>query len=144
MTKKLYAQIQGLKGELITRREDYSDKSKKYQDVSKQFEGMKEEKKELHCKVKALSNKLVKYKDVSRETAGGSDNEKTLRFLLKQKKLKLTCAVCSEREKKVMLSKCLHMFCRECIQQQQVSRNRSCPLCKKKFDPNSDIRQINF
>jgi len=153
-TKKLYQQIQGIKAELLSRTDDYNEKMKKYQELSKKLEVVIEEKAKLSAKLKTLNAKIAKLESVNKRMISNSNEGnngqttdekiKILNHLLQTKKQKLNCAVCKEREKKVLLSKCLHMFCRECIKQQKTARNRSCPLCKKKFDPNSDVKPVTF
>lgn len=43
------------------------------------------------------------------------------------------CGVCDVNYKEVVLSKCMHMFCKECVQRQYNSRQRTCPLCAVAF-----------
>eukprot|EP00771_Trimastix_marina_P001339 gnl/Trimastix_PCT/2404.p1 GENE.gnl/Trimastix_PCT/2404~~gnl/Trimastix_PCT/2404.p1 ORF type:complete len:820 (+),score=300.17 gnl/Trimastix_PCT/2404:200-2659(+) len=44
-----------------------------------------------------------------------------------------TCSVCHDRLKSVVLTKCFHCFCRECIQRNIEIRHRKCPACGKPF-----------
>jgi len=155
-TKKLYQQVRGLKDEVESRTEDFSESAKKQNAMKGELDAVMEEKRELTKQIAAVNSKFSKLEEshkklTSRLTGNGKGGEvnegkevKTLKFMLRMKKEKLNCAVCKEREKQVMLSKCLHMFCRICIKQQMTARNRSCPLCKKKFDPNVDVKQVTF
>ena len=45
----------------------------------------------------------------------------------------IRCSVCCSRVKNVILTKCLHSFCRECLEDYLASRKRKCPLCKIRF-----------
>ena len=49
---------------------------------------------------------------------------------------KMMCTVCSRRYKEVILAKCFHTFCKECIAKSYGSRNRQCPQCRVKFAQN--------
>ena len=49
--------------------------------------------------------------------------------------------VCNEREKKCILTRCGHTFCRECIDTRIANRDRKCPSCGDKFGPN-DVSNI--
>ena len=43
------------------------------------------------------------------------------------------CSMCSFRMKNVVLCKCMHSFCNECIKDWMANRNRKCPKCNHKF-----------
>lgn len=41
----------------------------------------------------------------------------------------MRCHLCNERPKSCIISKCWHLFCRECVQKNLENRNRKCPRC---------------
>eukprot|EP01042_Synura_sphagnicola_P032287 gene32287-41551_t len=45
----------------------------------------------------------------------------------------LRCSVCHDRFKNVTITRCFHMFCRECIDENLRNRSRKCPACGEKF-----------
>merc|ERR1712083_869311 len=147
-TKKLYQQVRGLKDEVVSRTEDEAVSRTKQQELKGEVERIREEKRELVARMKSMNSKLAKLEEMHKKVQGnpggvsveGEEGKRlqTLQYILRAKKEKLNCNICKEREKKVLLSKCLHMFCKQCIDRQMSARNRSCPLCKKKFDPNVD------
>ena len=55
----------------------------------------------------------------------------------------LRCGVCHDRFKEVAITRCFHMFCKECTDKNLKNRNRKCPACGEKFG-NDDVRQIFF
>lgn len=55
----------------------------------------------------------------------------------------LRCNVCHERQKNVIITKCMHMFCKPCIQRNLDSRNRKCPGCGLAFGT-KDVQQFFF
>lgn len=58
------------------------------------------------------------------------DSETELQYLKKRYR----CTVCDERERSVIITRCYHLFCRECIETNIAKRNRKCPQCNKNFD----------
>ena len=44
------------------------------------------------------------------------------------------CSLCMVNDKDAIISKCMHAFCRECIQTRLDNRNRKCPACALQFD----------
>jgi len=49
-------------------------------------------------------------------------------------KSRLACNVCNERDKQVILMRCRHMFCRQCVDKNIKNRSRKCPGCGQRFD----------
>jgi len=55
----------------------------------------------------------------------------------------LRCSVCRDRFKEVALTRCFHLFCKECIDENIRNRNRKCPACGEKFGQD-DVKTIYF
>lgn len=53
----------------------------------------------------------------------------------------LRCPSCNLRQKDVALAKCMHVFCRECVDCRLETRQRKCPVCLESFGA-SDVRPI--
>lgn len=51
------------------------------------------------------------------------------------------CGVCHFRLKNHCLIKCMHCFCKECLDTRLETRQRKCPQCGLAFGPN-DIKAI--
>lgn len=49
-------------------------------------------------------------------------------------KSRLVCPVCNHRDKKCILLRCRHMFCKHCIDENIKNRSRKCPACGGRFD----------
>jgi len=45
----------------------------------------------------------------------------------------LRCTVCRDRFKDVCLTRCFHLFCKECVDELIRNRSRKCPACGEKF-----------
>lgn len=55
----------------------------------------------------------------------------------------LRCSVCKDRFKEVALTRCFHLFCKECIEENLRNRHRKCPACGEKFGQD-DVKSIFF
>ncbi|ETV70012.1 hypothetical protein H257_14373 [Aphanomyces astaci] len=64
---------------------------------------------------------------------GGGEVSELERYELVELRKKVKCSVCQDAPKEVMISKCSHMFCKECMESNLKARNRKCPTCKKMF-----------
>jgi len=53
------------------------------------------------------------------------------------------CPACMEREKSVILARCSHTFCRDCILANIEARKRKCPVCAMKFGM-EDIKPLHL
>lgn len=53
----------------------------------------------------------------------------------------LNCSVCNVRWKNVIITKCYHLFCRECVNENLKVRSRKCPACSKSFGQD-DVHEI--
>mmetsp|Transcript_8066 Transcript_8066/g.10701 ORF Transcript_8066/g.10701 Transcript_8066/m.10701 type:complete len:781 (-) Transcript_8066:306-2648(-) len=60
---------------------------------------------------------------------------------VKELKKMLKCSVCHDRQKNVVISKCFHMFCKECVQENLKVRSRKCPACGRGFGQD-DVHNI--
>ena len=82
-------------------------------------------------------------KEKRRSAAGGSSDLVSLQLEEYRKKVK--CSLCGVRDKEVALSKCLHCFCRTCVDENLLqARNRKCPLCGLKFAGEMDVRPVHL
>lgn len=55
----------------------------------------------------------------------------------------LRCPVCNDRPKGVVIARCYHMFCKECIDINLENRHRKCPGCGAAFSA-SDVHAVFF
>eukprot|EP01039_Chlorochromonas_danica_P004991 gene4991-5481_t len=55
----------------------------------------------------------------------------------------LKCSVCKERFKSVAITRCYHLFCRDCIEENIRNRSRKCPACGEKFGQD-DVANVYF
>jgi len=76
-----------------------------------------------------------------KEDAAGVNKE--LERELEDMRTLLRCSVCHERQKNVIITKCYHMFCRQCIQRNLDTRHRKCPGCGVAFG-STDVKNCFF
>jgi len=62
---------------------------------------------------------------------------------LEQYKKQLRCGVCNERPKAVILTRCFHLFCKACIDDNMEKRIRKCPICYTGFG-DRDVHAVYF
>lgn len=55
----------------------------------------------------------------------------------------LRCSVCHDRFKEVAITRCFHLFCKQCIDMNLSSRHRKCPACGEKFGQD-DVKAVYF
>lgn len=84
---------------------------------------------------KENEEKLVKLKE---SQLCMSNDEIFLAEFTKSRKL-IRCSQCNTRNKDCLLTKCLHLYCRRCIEYNLSQRNRKCPSCFTKFT-SEDVR----
>ncbi|KAG8083154.1 hypothetical protein GUJ93_ZPchr0014g46985 [Zizania palustris] len=64
-----------------------------------------------------------------------------LRHEVKEYRGILKCSICHDRQKEVVITKCYHLFCSQCIQKSLGNRQRRCPSCGLSFGAN-DVKPI--
>lgn len=90
----------------------------------------------LESETKSLKAQVERLKGlIGKDISEVNDSQvKALRQILK-------CPVCSSRDKEVVITKCYHLFCHQCIQDNLDSRHRKCPGCGVGFGAN-DVKRV--
>ncbi|KAL7747618.1 E3 ubiquitin-protein ligase bre1 [Sorochytrium milnesiophthora] len=70
--------------------------------------------------------------------ATGHDDKSDL--LAKYRQL-LMCSACNTRFKDTVITRCMHTFCRQCVQDRIDTRQRKCPTCREGFGT-ADVQTI--
>ncbi|KAJ2854677.1 E3 ubiquitin-protein ligase bre1 [Coemansia erecta] len=68
-------------------------------------------------------------------------NQSDLAEMYTSYKALLKCPTCQVRFKSHVLTRCMHVFCKECIDSRIETRQRKCPSCSEPFGA-KDVRQI--
>ncbi|PVU98883.1 hypothetical protein BB560_005594 [Smittium megazygosporum] len=98
--------------------------------------------KELNLK---LQKKVEVFETQKSKFGSGSSNNSSagndVSELLDQYKALLKCSSCRRNFKDHVLTRCMHVFCKNCIDARIETRQRKCPTCGDSFGVN-DVRQI--
>jgi E3 ubiquitin-protein ligase BRE1 len=86
---------------------------------------------------KALQGKVARLRR-SQDTA---EVVQELETELGQVRKLLKCSVCCERQKNVIIKKCWHMFCKQCVDRVIEARSRKCPGCGHRF-AEADVQAV--
>lgn len=54
----------------------------------------------------------------------------------------INCPICHTNQKSVLITKCGHALCRNCLNNQLASRSRKCPSCNIHYSPQSEIHDL--
>ena len=100
---------------------------------------------ERKCRMTAAREARAKQNSASGSTGGaaaGADDEGE-NSMLNMTLGMLRCSVCRDRFKEVAITRCFHLFCRECIDINLANRHRKCPACGERFGAD-DVKQVYF
>jgi E3 ubiquitin-protein ligase BRE1 len=89
---------------------------------------------ELKVKAGEVEKLRASASGMGKAGGAGAYSAELLEVQIKNLRNKVMCNVCNEREKQVMLTRCCHTFCKECIDERIKGRGRNCPSCNDKFD----------
>ncbi|KXN91035.1 E3 ubiquitin-protein ligase BRE1 [Leucoagaricus sp. SymC.cos] len=128
--------------ELISRAEQERGRNEAWRHVHKEFEKLTEGKKielrqledSLYRAKKEAERHATRVKDAA-TTSGNSDVE-NLKSILK-------CSTCRINFRSTVLTKCMHTFCKDCVEKRIQTRQRKCPACNISF-AQSEVQQFWF
>jgi E3 ubiquitin-protein ligase BRE1 len=83
-------------------------------------------------RVQDMSNLVASFRKNPSDT--GAYSSDVLLTQVNHLKGRLSCPVCNARDKQVILLRCRHMFCRQCVDTSIKNRSRKCPACGQRFD----------
>ncbi|KAF8904461.1 hypothetical protein CPB84DRAFT_1845408 [Gymnopilus junonius] len=81
-------------------------------------------------------------KEAKRETSVNSHSDHTNVELANLRKL-AQCTICNENYRSTIITKCMHTFCRKCVDVRLATRQRKCPYCNLAFGQ-SDVHSFFF
>jgi E3 ubiquitin-protein ligase BRE1 len=125
-----------------------SVKSQEYQlehdRLRKAFDTAKEDCAELQSKL-SVSQRESKRHQEERDSALQKLNRSAVNDDLQEElndwKRYALCSQCHTNRKSVVITRCFHCFCKDCIDKNLQVRNRKCPACGDKFN-HTDVHQI--
>ncbi|KFK38684.1 hypothetical protein AALP_AA3G147100 [Arabis alpina] len=127
-----------LKSAVSSSEKEYEQISRRTDDIKLELDDERSEKKKLEEELMELNKELEELSSESVEAA-------ILRLQEEVKNCKniLKCGVCFDRPKEVVIVKCYHLFCKQCIQRSLEIRHRKCPGCGTAFGQ-SDVRVVKM
>ncbi|XP_051113494.1 E3 ubiquitin-protein ligase BRE1-like 2 isoform X2 [Andrographis paniculata] len=127
-----------LKSCLLSSEKEHEQLLRKIDDVKIQLNDDRSEGKKLDEEVDELKRRV----DELTEETGEAAIQK-LQDEIKDCKAIIKCGVCFDRPKEVVIVKCFHLFCNQCIQRNLEIRHRKCPGCGTAFGQN-DVRFVKI
>eukprot|EP00470_Lotharella_oceanica_P002128 CAMPEP_0170171346 /NCGR_PEP_ID=MMETSP0040_2-20121228/4472_1 /TAXON_ID=641309 /ORGANISM="Lotharella oceanica, Strain CCMP622" /LENGTH=262 /DNA_ID=CAMNT_0010411333 /DNA_START=1 /DNA_END=789 /DNA_ORIENTATION=- len=108
------------------------DKAVPVDDLKKKLAETEKARQKLDSDKTHLITRLDKYKKrLDSNKTGGADED--LQYMLDETKRKIICTLCDTNEKNCIIVRCMHAFCRICIDKNLKVRNRNCPQCQQAF-----------
>lgn len=91
--------------------------------------------KRLSAERDTLTRKLARAGKESFDSGkGGGGVDRDVELQIETYRRKVKCSLCMINDKDAIINKCMHAFCRECLQKRLDVRNRKCPACAVQFD----------
>ena len=126
----LEARVEGLVGEVEEAKKESVERKVELEERGAVLRRVQEEKDSLQRKVERSS-----------KIASSSKSSEVVEEELKDLRRQLQCDVCKDRRKGCIVTKCWHIFCRQCIEDSLTARRRKCPACGRAIS-RSDVQDI--
>lgn len=127
-----------LKSAVSSSEKEYEQIQRKVNDIQIELDSERNERKKLDEELMELNGAVAEMTSESGEAA-----IQKLQDEIKNCKAILKCGVCFDRPKEVVITKCYHLFCYQCIQRNLEIRLRKCPGCGTPFGQ-SDVRFVKI
>ncbi|CAI9774463.1 unnamed protein product [Fraxinus pennsylvanica] len=127
-----------LKSAVSSSEKEYEQIQRKMNDIQIELDSERNERKKLDEELMELNGAVAEMTSESGEAA-----IQKLQDEIKNCKAILKCGVCFDRPKEVVITKCYHLFCYQCIQRNLEIRLRKCPGCGTPFGQ-SDVRFVKI
>ncbi|XP_068485528.1 E3 ubiquitin-protein ligase BRE1-like 2 isoform X2 [Phaseolus vulgaris] len=127
-----------LKSSVSSSEKEYDQIQKDTEAIEMELESERSSRKKLEEELKELNSQIAELTSETGETTI-QKLEKEIRIC----KNMIKCTVCTDRPKEVVIVKCYHLFCNQCIQRNLELRHRKCPACGTAFGQ-SDVRFVKI
>lgn len=131
-------ELKWLKSTMSSSEKEYEQVQQEVDETQKELDRERSEKQKLEEELKEWNEKVEQLSAQSGEAA-----IQKLQDDIKECKSILKCGVCFDRPKEVVIVKCYHLFCNQCIQRNLEIRHRKCPACGTAFGQN-DVRMVKI
>ncbi|KAF9101661.1 hypothetical protein BGX29_005396 [Mortierella sp. GBA35] len=103
------------------------------------FESETQARKRLMEEAESMRKKLEEQHKKSESSSGGESSEAAKQAARYMKLLK--CQACDLNFKSHVILRCMHVFCKSCMDKQMEIRQRKCPTCRENFGA-KDVKEI--
>ncbi|CAG8460138.1 12930_t:CDS:10 [Ambispora leptoticha] len=138
--------IQDLNHENSALREKYSKTEHKYNEIYNQYRERYEQCEYENSLRRKAQDEAAVYKkrleDISKQLSSGS-SKSVLQAELDGYKQMIKCPVCRIRIIDTCITKCMHVFCGDCVKARVETRQRKCGKCGEQFGT-SDVKKLYF
>lgn len=143
---------ESLKEEKQKIKSELTDIQSKYKELLLKSESCETSNKEMFTKINELTTALESCKKKKRKLEDDvkifkrrlennglnvdlvdSEELESLKLENMDMKTAIMCSVCHDKRKNCIITKCGHMFCSECIENNLKARNRKCPKCNCQY-----------
>ncbi|KMT19795.1 hypothetical protein BVRB_1g008490 [Beta vulgaris subsp. vulgaris] len=131
-------ELKWVKSAIASSEKEYEYVQRKAAEIQKDLESERHDRKKLEEELGEWKDKVA---EMTAET--GEAAIQRLQEEIKDCKSILKCGVCFDRPKEVVIVKCYHLFCNQCIQRNLEIRHRKCPGCGTAFGQN-DVRFVKI
>lgn len=131
-------ELKWLKSAIASSEKEYEQIQRKAAEIQAELDSERNDRNKLEEELKEWSDKVA---ELTAETSEAAIQK--LQEEIKDCKSILKCGVCFDRPKEVVIVKCYHLFCNQCIQRNLEIRHRKCPGCGTAFGQN-DVRFVKI
>ncbi|XP_021865497.2 E3 ubiquitin-protein ligase BRE1-like 2 isoform X1 [Spinacia oleracea] len=131
-------ELKWVKSAIASSEKEYEQVQRKTAESQKGLNSERHDRKKLEDELREWKDKV----DEMRAETGEAAIQR-LQEEIKDCKSILKCSVCFDRPKEVVIVKCYHLFCNQCIQRNLEIRHRKCPGCGTAFGQN-DVRFVKI
>ncbi|KAF8010452.1 hypothetical protein BT93_J1170 [Corymbia citriodora subsp. variegata] len=131
-------ELKWLKSAFASSEKEYDQIQWDLNEIQMKLDNEREERKKLEEEIVECNKKVAELTAESGEAA-----VKRLQEEIKDCRTILKCSVCLDRPKEVVIVKCFHLFCNQCIQRNLEIRHRKCPGCGTAFGQN-DVHLVKM
>lgn len=131
-------ELKWLKSAVSSSEKEHEQMLRKTEEIQTELESERSERQKLDEEILGLNEQIAEMTSGSREAA-----VQRLQDEINECKAILKCGVCLDRPKEVVIVKCYHLFCNQCIQRNLEIRHRRCPGCGTAFGQN-DVRFVKI
>ncbi|KAJ7960321.1 E3 ubiquitin protein ligase [Quillaja saponaria] len=131
-------ELKWLKSAVAASEKEYEQIQKDVDVIEAELDNERSSRMKLEEELSELNNTIAEMSSETGETA-----IQKLQDEIRICKNMIKCTVCSDRPKEVVIVKCYHLFCNQCIQRNLELRHRKCPACGTAFGQ-SDVRNVKI